>query len=78
MGVAGAGVGVVDEEASSARTRHLAANPRQAAMAIAIVIVAAAGYVWYATRPQPALRHLHGAQSALTTYDERVWPGSMR
>ena len=51
--------------------RHLAAHPRQAALAIAIVIVAAAGYVWYSTRPQPYRVTYTVHSPALTTYDEK-------
>jgi alpha-2-macroglobulin len=51
--------------------RHLAAHPRQTALAIGIVIVAAAGYLWYSTRPQPYRVTYTVHSPALTTYDEK-------
>jgi alpha-2-macroglobulin len=54
--------------------RHFAAHRRQTALSVALALMAAGGYVWYSTRPQPYRVTYTVRNPALTTYDEKGMP----
>ena len=58
------------EARKAAGSRYLAANPRRAALLALVIVAAAGGYVWYASRPKPHYVTYAVSSHGLTEYND--------